>query len=154
VFNILLYLVSDCSNNEKLLDGQEGRLSVSSVHSSSTLTPRTAVQPIQPHDPDASNSNTSTLTEKVSSSPSALFACLKKTSITSRSAQEPSLSSLSSLDDKLRSGASAEDALVRNVLYSSRENVNLVHELFRQVTTFRQARLKLLRSRFKNCRAA
>uniref|UniRef100_H2Z703 Rap-GAP domain-containing protein n=1 Tax=Ciona savignyi TaxID=51511 RepID=H2Z703_CIOSA len=55
------------------------------------------------------NSNTSTLTEK-----------------------EPSISSVSSLDDKLKSSGSAEEELVRSVLYSTRQNVNIVHEMFRQ----------------------
>nr|XP_039248486.1 ral GTPase-activating protein subunit alpha-1-like isoform X2 [Styela clava] len=63
------------------------------------------------HEQEASHSNTSTLTEKA-----------------------PSLSSLSSLDDKLKSTGSAtdEEELVRNILYSTRENVNIVHEVFRQ----------------------
>ncbi|XP_076803617.1 ral GTPase-activating protein subunit alpha-1-like isoform X2 [Clavelina lepadiformis] len=89
------------SNSEKSADVE---VKPSLVSSANTLP-----QHVQSLDTNASNSNTSTLTEK-----------------------EPSISSLSSLDDKLRSSAATEEELVRNVLYSTRQNINIVHELFRQ----------------------
>nr|CAB3265418.1 ral GTPase-activating protein subunit alpha-1 [Phallusia mammillata] len=95
------------SNNEKPSDPSEIRPNAS--NSSSAPPQHINISAVQQHDTDASNSNTSTLTEK-----------------------EPSISSLSSLDDKLRSIASVEETLVRGVLYSTRENVNIVHEMFRQ----------------------
>ena len=50
--------------------------------------------------------------------------------------QESSISSLSSLDDKLQSSTTSEENLMRKVFYSTRENVDIVHELFRQVSAF------------------
>lgn len=50
--------------------------------------------------------------------------------------QEPSVSSLSSLDDKLQSSTAADEDIVRQVFYSTRENINIIHELFRQVRSW------------------
>jgi len=46
--------------------------------------------------------------------------------------QVPSIASLSSLDDRLRTCAHPESEIVKKVFYSTRENVNYIHEVFRQ----------------------
>ncbi|XP_078483616.1 ral GTPase-activating protein subunit alpha-1 isoform X2 [Ciona intestinalis] len=93
------------NNADQSKDGSESK---SSTPASSNPPQHLSVSSVQQIETEA-NSNTSTLTEK-----------------------EPSISSVSSLDDKLRSSASAEEELVRDVLYSTRQNINIVHEMFRQ----------------------